>query len=198
MKNDFKNIVAEIKTIILSYIEILEQNKILLDIMRDDLSYKGSPMSFKFLDYSPKDYFCYNLNNNFNYLYKNISNQRANYRELVIEFGSLSKEKYSSLLDKFKKVETLSDSELIAFLNHYFYEIEEILKDVLIPLKVTIEKSTWKKQNERYLFQFMNLDPRIYFDRITELNNLLIKNMDVLKYGICDFLNNKNEKKYNN
>lgn len=193
MSKNFKKTLKDVKIIVLSYIKELQENKTALATLQNDKSWKShnsrQGMTFKFLDYNPRYSICCNLSNTVNTLYNRIKDQREDYRVLMnTELGTVTNESYKLMMEKFKNPQKLNPAEISAYINHHLYEAEELLQDLIAPLQATIESSSWTQVGDRYQFNLLDLDPRIYFDRVAELNGKILDTLNDLQYRIKDYI----------
>ena len=138
----------EVLTSVENYLLKAEQASICLNIFDNNHSWKikDGTATFKFLDYDPRTLLCMSINRDINFIYDSIKTARSTYMDLMrVEFGSISPDDYKLLQDKFRDTSNLSAKEMIIYINDRFYELELILKEMLVPLSVATEVTTWTK-----------------------------------------------------
>lgn len=203
MSKNFKKTLKDVQIIVLSYINELQENKTALTILQNDKSWKfhnsRQGMTFKFLDYNPRYSICCKLSNTVNALHHRIVDQREDFRSLMnTELGSVTNESYKLMVEKFKNPQKLNPAEISAYINHYLYEAEELLQDLIVPLQATIENSSWTQVDDRYQFNLLDLDARIYFDRVAELNAKVLAALNNLQYGLKDYIDTADKEESGN
>lgn len=186
-----KETIKEVQVLIKSFVKTLEKNQSIFEKFTNDNSWKQSQkggLTFKFLNVEPSD-LLWETKTSVGNMHHKIVQMRFPYLDLMrVELGGLSPESYKILEEKFKIPQTLSEAELVAFINHYLYLSEETLKDLIVPLETAASRDTWVESEGRYAFDFCHLDSRVFFDQVVKLNASVIASLRELDYGLGSFL----------